>query len=179
MAKYTFQADLSVKGIKQLKEDILRYKNRDLKNKCELLIQRLLLIGVEVAQAHIDESPLGDYVTLTTNINPEKVGCNGIILAKGEVFENEGYKPFSVILAIEFGAGIYYNEKPNPDAIKYRYGVGTFPGQTHAFEDMWFYWDESEETWKATHGVKATMPMHNTKLKIIEVATEIAKEVFG
>lgn len=179
MAKYTFKSDLSVRGLKKLKKDLLDYKNNELPRKCEQLVKRLLEVGIEVAHTKVDESPLGKYVVLTSNISPKEYGCNGIILAKGQLIENEGYEPFSTILAIEFGAGIYHNRVPNPDAIKLGYGVGTFPGQVHAFEDMWFYWDEDEQKWKPTHGVKATMPLHSAKIKIIESTVTIAKEVFG
>ena len=47
-----------------------------------------------------------------------------VLVAKGKVFEDlmnsygEKYKPFSTILAIEFGAGISYNPNPNPNADK-------------------------------------------------------------
>ena len=179
MAKHTFKADLSIKGIEQLKKDLLNYRNNELPRKCEQLVKRLLEVGITVAQTKVDESPLGKYVVLTTNISPKEYGCNGILLAKGQLIENEGYEPFSTILAIEFGAGIHYNKTPNPEAIKLGYGVGTFPGQIHAFEDMWFYWDEDAEEWRPTHGVRATMPMYEAKKMVLETVVGIAKEVFG
>lgn len=108
------------------------------------------------------------------------MGCKGILLAKGAVKEQEGYAPFSILLAIEFGAGIHYNPTPNPlISSEFPYGVGTFPGQTHAYEDMWFYWDENSQEWKPTHGVKATMPMYSADMEIIQNVVKFAKEVFG
>ena len=56
---------------------------------------------------------------------------------------------------------------------------GTFPGQTHAYQDTWFYWDENTQEWKPTHGVKATMPMYNADMEIIKNVVKFAKEVFG
>ena len=179
MAKKVFKADLSAKGIEALKSQLLQY-NDSLSIKCEKLVSRLLQSGVEVSQAKISESPIGKYVTVTTNISAGKMGCKGILLAKGAVKEQEGHEPFSILLAIEFGAGIHFNPTPNPlISSEFPYGVGTFPGQTHAYEDMWWYWDESTQEWKPTHGVKATMPMYSADMEIIQNVVKTAKEVFG
>ena len=179
MAKKVFKSDLSVNGIEALKKQLLQYKD-SLPIKCEKLVSRLLQSGVAVSQAKISESPLGKYVTVTTNISADKMGCNGILLAKGAVKEQEGYAPFSILLAIEFGAGVHFNPTPNPlISSEFPYGVGTFPGQTHAYQDMWWYWDENTQEWKPTHGVKATMPMYSADMEIIQNVVKFAKEVFG
>ena len=178
MAKKVFKSDLSVNGIEAIKSQLLQYRN-SLPINCETLVSRLLQSGVAVSQTKISESPLGKYVTVTTNISADKMGCKGILLAKGEVKEQEGYAPFSILLAIEFGAGIHYNPTPNPNADKFGLGVGTYPGQIHAFEDLWFYWDEDAQEWKPTHGVKATMPMYSADMEIIQNVVKYAKEVFG
>ena len=179
MAKKVFKADLSVKGIEALKSQLLQYKD-NLPIKCEKLVSRLLQRGVEVSRSKISESPLGKYVTVTTNISADKMGCKGILLAKGAVKEQEGYAPFSILLAIEFGAGVHFNPTPNPlISSEFPYGVGTFPGQTHAYQDMWFYWDENTQEWKPTHGIKATMPMYNADMEIIQNVVKYAKEVFA
>ena len=41
MTKRVFKTDLSVKGIEQLKKDLLNYKNNTLQKKVNLLAQRL------------------------------------------------------------------------------------------------------------------------------------------
>lgn len=179
MAKKVFKADLSVKGIEALKSQLLQCKD-SLPIKCEKLVSRLLQSGVAVSQSRISESPLGKYVTVTTNISADKMGCKGILLAKGAVKEQEGYAPFSILLAIEFGAGVHFNPTPNPlISSEFPYGVGTFPGQTHAYQDTWFYWDENSQEWKPTHGVKATMPMYSADMEIIQNVVKFAKEVFA
>ena len=83
------------------------------------------------------------------------------------------------MLAVEFGAGIFYNSTENPKAPELGFGVGTYPGQIHAFEDGWYYWDDKTETWRYTHGIKATMPMYNAEQQIIQQYVKIAREVFG
>ena len=91
----------------------------------------------------------------------------------------EGQTVFYTLLAVEFGAGIFYNSKENPKAPELGFGVGTYPGQIHAFEDGWYYWDDKTETWRYTHGIKATMPMYNAEQQIIQQYVKIAREVFG
>ena len=174
------KADLSVKGIENVKKKLIQYRDVELPRKCKEFVESLLQSGVEVSQSKISESPLGKYVTVTTNISADKMGCKGILLAKGAVKEQEGYEPFSILLAIEFGAGVHYNPTPNPlISSEFPYGVGTFPWQTHAYEDMWWYWDENTQEWKPTHGVKATMPIYNADMEIIQNVVKIAKEVFS
>ena len=180
MAKRVFKADLSVKGIEALKRQLLQYKD-NLPIKCEKLVSRLLQSGVAVSQSKINESPLGKYVTVTTNISADKMGCKGILLAKGAVKEQEGYEPFSILLAIEFGAGIHFNPTPNPlIGSEFPYGVGTFPGQVHAMEPGgWYFWSEEKQQWIHSYGVKATMPMYSADMEIIQNVVKYAKEVFA
>ena len=178
MAKKVFKTDLSVKELENLKNELKNYKSEIVKN-TEIMVSRLLQSGVEVSKARISDSPLGKYVTVTTNISSEKMGCKGILLAKGAVKEQDGYAPFSILLAIEFGAGIHYNPTPNPNADKFGLGVGTFPGQVHAFQsEGWMYWDEKAQEWRHTYGVKATMPMYSADMEIIQNIVKVAKEVF-
>ena len=173
------KSDLSIKGIENVKKKLIQYRDVELPKKCKEFVERLLQSGVSVSRAKIDESPLGKYVTVTTDISAEKMGCKGILLAKGAVKESEGYAPFSVLLSIEFGAGIHYNPTPNPIiGSEFPYGVGTYPGQIHAHKDVWFYWDEKSQEWRPTHGVKATMPMYSADMEMIQKVEKIAKQVF-
>lgn len=184
MAKRKFKASLSVDGIEQLKRDLLNYKDNILQQNIREYVSRLLQIGISVSKARVNESPLGKYITLSTNISADKMGCKGILIAKGVVKEEvdsngNAYPPFSTILAIEFGAGKTYNPPPgNPMAGQLGFGVGTFPGQLHAFDDMWFYWEEDEQKWKPTQGVEATMPMYNARMEMANNLVKIAKVVF-
>ena len=179
MAKRVFKADLSVKWIESLKNQLRDYQQELVTVKVQELVKRLLERGEQVSQANVSESSLGKYVSITTNISPEKAGCKGMLIAVGAVKESEGFPPFSTILAIEFGAGIHHNPTPNPNADKFGFGVGTFPGQIHAFEDGWYYWDDDNQEWRYTHGVKATMPMYEASKSIQEEYYKIAKEVFS
>lgn len=178
MAKKVFKTDLSVKGLERLKKELLEYKQDHLQTKVKMLTERLTESGVSIAKARINESPLGKYVTIQTNITKEQAGCKAIIVTTGAVKESDGYAPFNTLLAIEFGAGIHHNPTANPNADKFGLGVGTFPGQIHAFEDGWWYWDDKLLEWRYTHGVKATMPMYNASIEMQNKIVSIAKEVF-
>ena len=143
------------------------------------MVERLAKIGLHVAGLQIAESSLGKYVSLNIDIDPEKMGSRAILTSVGAVMQSEGYEDFNILLAIEFGAGIYYNKTPNPNSGVFGLGVGTFPGQIHAFENGWWYWDDNAEEWKYTHGVKATMPMYEAGQAIIQEIRRAAKEVFA
>ena len=102
-----------------------------------------------------------------------------ILIAAGKTVEVEDREPFYTLLAIEFGAGIYYNSgNENPKANDFGLGVGTYPGQIHAFEDGWYYLGDDNQ-WHYTHGVKAAMPMYNATMEIINQYKQIAREVFS
>ena len=178
MPKKVFKSDMSVNGIDSLIRELQKYKD-DLPNKCKKLVSELLQSGVEVSKARISDSPLGKYVTVTTNLSSEKMGCKGILLAKGAVKEQDGYEPFSILLAIEFGSGVHFNPTPNPLSAEMGYGVGTFPGQVHAMEQGgWYFWSEEKQQWIHSYGVKATMPMYSADMEIIQNIVKVAKEVF-
>lgn len=180
MGKRVFKAELSVKSIENLKKELIHYRDVELPNKCRQLATELLKIGVEVSKAKIDESPLGKYVTISTNISSDKVGTKAILIATGEVKKSENFPDFNTLLAIEFGAGIHYNrESKNPYANELGLGVGTFPGQIHAFEDGWYFWDEELQKWKYTRGVKATMPMYSADMAMIVSIVDVARSVFN
>ena len=177
MAKHTIKMSLSEKSIQEAIKQLRQYKS-DLKSKCDLLVTRLAEIGEKAAVQSVNESPLGKTVTLRVQRDPISMGCRAVLIATGKVFDVEDRVPFSTILAIEFGAGIHYNPVPNPKANELGYGVGTYPGQIHAFEDGWYYLGKDNQ-WHYTHGVKATMPMYNASMEIIQQYKQIAREVFG
>lgn len=176
MAKRIIRGELSSKGIQNIIDQLQDYK-QELHKKVELLCQRLTETGLTVAQAKVGESPLGKTISLRIDIEPSKVGCKAMLIASGNTKSSDS-GTINTLLLIEFGAGVFYNPLDNPKAGEMGYGVGTFPGQIHAFEDGWYYWGEDEQ-WHYTHGIKATMPMYNASVVMREEVAEIVKEVFG
>lgn len=171
------QISLSEKSIRSAIQELKRYQS-DLQKKTELYVQRLAGIGEQVAIQAINESPMGEGVSLRREKTPEEMGCKVVLIATGKTFRTEGRAPFYSVLAIEFGSGIHYNPTPNPKANEFGLGVGTYPGQVHAFEDGWYYLG-ADDKWHYTHGVKATMPLFKASQEILRQYVSIAKEVFG
>lgn len=179
MAKRTIKIDLfDRKSLQKAIDEINRYKN-DLPRKCDLFVRRLTESGMRVAETAIAESPQGKTITLTTDIRPEKAGCKAILMATGKTVTSSDGRSFSLLLAVEFGAGIKYNATANPKASEFGMGVGTFPNQTHAFDPNGWYYLGDDGEWHHSYGVKATMPMYKASMEIQRNIKEIAKEVFG
>ena len=59
--------DLTEQDIHKLKRDIENIE-KDIQKKCNIFIEKLLDIGITVASAKINESPLGKYINLKTDI---------------------------------------------------------------------------------------------------------------
>lgn len=179
MGRKVFALDpLSQSSIKKLKNYLEEYR-MSLPKKCKSLVQRLSEIGLNVASIEVNQSVLKSYIHLFLETQDDTNGGLAILVMQGEVLESDFYEPFYTALVVEFGAGIKYNKNGNPLSDKFGFGVGTFPGQTHAFnENGWYFWDEKTQTWKHSYGVKATMPMYNAFQSMFVEVENIAKEVF-
>lgn len=177
----TFTVDiLSPSSIEKLKKNLAKYKDGLIK-KTELLVQELSKIGLETIDVKLSESRLGHHVTVQTDSETIPHGTVLVIIATGDTKFSENYEPFNTLLAIEFGAGIHFNHNENPKASELGYGVGSFPEQTHAFqEEGWYFWDEEKQKYVHSFGVQATMPLYNAtqemKLRVKEVARKIFVE---
>lgn len=179
MAKKVISCSLSRNSIKAAIKELEAYRD-SLQGKCEEFVRRLCEVGEPVALARVAQSPLGKTVVIKSEITPEESGCKAALYMTGGMNQPEGREPFYFALAIEFGAGIYYNRgAKNPKADELGFGVGTYPGQVHAFDNVWYYWDEGAQAWKPSHGVKATMPMYSAWAEMKANVETIAKEVFG
>jgi hypothetical protein len=84
------------------------------------------------------------------------------------------------VLFIEFSAGITYGSNNYPLPSGSEYGVGTYPGQTHAFSPYgWWYTDERSGETRHSYGNRAYMPMYHAEQAVIIAVRKIAKEVFS
>lgn len=165
-------AGLSADSLTRLAKDFKTYIN-SIDLKCEKFVERLINeVGIPVIEANI-ASAEGDsskdcntYVEIRRQPNKE--------VSATLVVQNED------ILFIEFGAGIVLNRnKPShPQERELGYGVGTYPGQTHAFDDEgWFYWNGHRRI--HSYGTEATMPVYNAYKEMVDQVERIAKEVFA
>lgn len=184
MAKRVIRGNLSSKGIQSIIDQLQDYR-RDLHRKTELMCQRLAEAGLIVSQTAIGESTFGKYVSLRINMEPQKVGCRAVLIATGQTKTSEwqtkdGVKSVTIscLAMVEFGSGVSKNPVVNPKAKEFGMGPGTFPGQTHAGENIW-YWMDLDGTWHSSSGIKATMPMYKASVEIRSKIVSIAREVFG
>lgn len=162
---------LNAKSLDAAITKIEAYK-KSLEQKCELLCSRLCDIGIPVIRAKIS-SAMGD------SSKAHSVYYN--IQSNGAVTDMYIYLTGEDILFIEFGAGIYYNNgAAHPKASELGFGVGTYPGQTHAINPgYWWYKDDTDDTLHFSRGTEATMPMYSAMLTIKDNVLNIAQEVFN
>ena len=84
------------------------------------------------------------------------------------------------VLFVEFGAGIRFSNPQNPKAGEMGMGVGTYPGQTNAFDPKgWWYSDGNGS--HHSYGNPAAMPMYKAieELKDCQKVARIIEEFFG
>lgn len=173
----TIKFNLSSDSIQNAIDELNKYQE-ELARKCNRFCEELTREGLNVAESCIGESPLGSTISVHSELTEEETGCKGILIAIGETIESEHYAPFNTLLAVEFGAGIHYNRgNDNPIAGNFGMGVGTFPGQVHAFQDTWWY-KGTDNKWYPAHGVKATMPMYRASVEMKDKVSEVARRIF-
>lgn len=180
MAKRVFKTDLSVKGIQNLIKQLEDYRDNVLPNKCRELVIRLAEEGIVVGKQNV--GGFGKYITFSMQTDPQKDGCRAIILASenGKIISSwqtaDGIKTaeVSALLMAEFGSGWgAENPKKIPGV-----GQGTFPNQSHAFDREGWYWIDLDGNLNHSYGVTAKMPMYKASLKIIEICSMVARDVF-
>ena len=178
------KVDLSVKGIEELKRELLNYKEVTLKNLlCEYATE-LAKEGIGVAQQNVGN--FGRYITFSIKVNPRKDGCNALLYAVdsekiiSQWKTKDGMKSAEVspLLMAEFGSGWGAENPMNVPGV----GQGTFPSETaqqNAFKEEGWYWMDLDGTWKHSRGINAKMPMYKASQRIQEIARSKAREVFG
>ena len=84
------------------------------------------------------------------------------------------------VLFVEFGTGIRFSNPQNPKAGEMGMGVGTYPGQTHAFDPKG-WWIPKEHGGGHSYGNPAVMPMYKADedLKNFQKVARIFDKYFG
>lgn len=163
---------LSPESIQQAREDLNAYREK-LNAKLEEYLDELAKIGINVIKVNVAQAVGADdrNVNIDTEItrNGSKTSMRITVTGKDLLF-------------IEYGAGIRFNNgNIHPFAHQFGYGVGTYPGQTHALDpNGWYYRKPKGKGGKLYHsyGTEATMPVYKAWLSIQENAAEVAKRVF-
>lgn len=149
----------AIKELKRLEDDFMR--------KFDIFVRILVNDGVQVARTWITD---GSGKERDASV-AYQVDSNGDIAVA--MIEMTGKD----VLFVEFGAGIYYNPSNPPHATKYGMGVGTYPGQTHAFDKGWWYYGPNGES-VYTHGTEGTYPMYHASENIQNNAIKKALQIF-
>lgn len=155
MAKRVFNVKLSDASIDKCIDNLRKYQ-RSLDEKMKLFMDALADIGIEVIHSTVSAIPpeeLRDYEVEKMRLRYSKVGHYGEISI---------HLKSQDVLFIEFSAGVTFGSSDYPLDSGSGYGVGTYPGQTHAFSpDGWYYKDENGET-VHSYGNRAYMPMYHS-----------------
>ena len=182
------KATLSTKSIDSLIKELKSYK-AGLQTKCHEFVVRLAECGISAAYVSVGEE-FGKYITfrsVDTFFNGRAVAImvGSSDLLKREWMLADGSKKeayISPILMEEFGSGSKASDasgKENAEiAKKLGMGRGSFPDQTHAFQDEW-WWKDLDGEWHSSSGAEPSMPMFKASLEMRVHIKRIAREVFG
>ncbi len=181
MARYVYKSNLSVKGIENIKSQLLKYQQNILPRKIRELVTRLAEVGIPVIEQRMSEA------SYTYDEKGIQSGSNTEHRTYVDVKSYQDYAIASLVLQgkevlfIEFGSGVYYNteagQTPHPLGEKYGYLIGTY-GKGNGAKQIWGYYADTGEL-VLTRGTKATMPMHGADTEIISQVNRIVREVFS
>ena len=183
MAKRVFKSDLSVKGIEQLKKDLLYYKNNTLQKNITLLVQKLANNGVNIARANVTKLDAIFTGELLNSIHTEYGGSSKGTVTFYLVVDSEH------AIYVELGTGMVGASKPYPGKLPVIYAQGkTIRSAT---EDIYvrgelyvkkgeYFWTYIGEDGKAhiTKGMPSRPFMYETSLELLNLVVKTAKEVF-
>lgn len=172
---------LNDKSIWKAIHELEDYRN-SLAYKTETFVRELLKEGIRVAQENV-----GGYGKYIQFYKEGKGGIRtvGYLIAEDKkittTWDYKGEKrtaTVSPLLMAEFGSGKLAEVLFAISGV----GQGTFPGQTHAFDEGgWNYkeWqDDHKGAWHHSVGSAPTHPMYKADMEMIQKVDEIAREVF-
>ena len=176
MAKRTIKVDLSTQGLQKLQDELEKYKN-DVIYKTQKFAERLSERGVEIARVKIadyDAIFTGELIQSIHNEYKEsgKYGATFVVVTDSE------HAAF-----VEFGTGQYGLDTPYPyplpDGVSWDYAVGrTIKKNPKTGRYYWFY-PGTDGRWHYTEGMPARPFMYETAQELVNIVTEVAREVFG
>jgi hypothetical protein len=174
MGKHKFETELSVKGIKQLKKDLLNYKNNILQQKVQVLASTLAEKGVEIAKANVTRLDAIFTGELLNSIHTQNGGGT------------KGTAIFYVVADsrhaayVEFGTGQLGLEGgypyPFPEGVDWQYNTGKTIFEVEPGQYGWFYPKDGQ--WYFTQGMPSRPFMYETSLELMNLVVSTAREVF-
>lgn len=176
MEKKAFKSDLSVKGLENLKKQLLYYKNNTLQQKLNLLAKTLSEKGVVIAQANIAGLDAIFTGELISSIHTRKgSGSKGIAIFY--IVADSKHAAF-----VEFGTGQLGQEGgypyPFPEGVVWEYNTGKTIFEIEPGQYGWFY-PGDDGKWYFTQGMTSRPFMYETSLELMQIIKETALEVFA
>lgn len=175
MAKRTFKGKLSQKGIEQLIDKIIDYRDNVLPEKLRRICDELATEGVEVAKAKIQK-----YDAVFTS---ELV--NSVFKQMGEQTPTKSV--FYVVadskhaIFVEFGTGQMGMEAPYPypipQGVEWNYNSGSTIFEVSPGQYGWFYYRDGQ--YYFTQGMPSRPFMYETALDLESKVTKIVRKVFS
>lgn len=176
MAKRVFKADLSVKGIENLKKELMNYRDNILPDKVRLLAKTLAEKGVIIAQANVtklDAIFTGELVSSIYERDGGGVNNTAIFY----VICDSDHAAY-----VEFGTGQMAEEAPYPyplpQGVQWSYNTGNTIFEISPGQYGWFY-PGNDGKWYFTQGMPSRPFMYETSLELQELIVKTAMEVFG
>ena len=171
----TVKVPLSQRGIDTLLREIERYTVW-LKERSQILLDRLAQAGVEVASARFAKAAYDGTNDASVSLETRGDGVRAVVAVGASV------------LFIEFGTGVTYPDN-HPQAAELGMKRGEY-GQGHGKQSSWGYYGDpgtngvvkmkkDGSTVVITHGNPANMPMYETVKELEAMLPELVKEVFS
>lgn len=176
MSNRVIKGDLSTAGIQSIIDQLEHYMNVDLLHLTDVFVRKLAEVGITVAEytVHSEFRPYIEFKYETKGLCEGELVASDITLIHriwytkgGDV---AGEADISPLLMSEYGAGPYALHGHR----------GTFPGQKHAFQNEWFWYDASgvKHSSEDDPTIVSTQPMYKALYQMMERATTIARKVF-
>ena len=176
MAKRVFKSDLSVKGLENLKKQLLDYKNNTLQQKLNILAKTLSEKGVVIAQANIAGLDAIFTGELISSIHTRK-GSGSKGTAIFYIVADSKHAAF-----VEFGTGQLGQEGGYsyscPEDVAWEYNTGKTIFEIEPAQEGWFY-PGDDGKWYFTQGMPSRPFMYETSLELMQIVKETALEVFA
>lgn len=174
MGVHKYKTDLSIKGIEQLKKELLNYKNVELRQKVNTLVRLLAEKGVLIAQANITSYDAIFTGELLSSISAKNGGgTNGTAIFY--IVADSRHAVF-----VEFGTGQIGSEAPYPyplpPGVDWEYNSGKTIFEISPGQYGWFY--PKGDKWYFTQGMPSRPFMYETAMELQELILKTAREVF-
>ena len=171
--------NISTTQLNQTIDELHQYAQR-LSERCEMFVNELADIGIEVARVNLtplvndtdgNTLDLSSLVAFTKDVSFDTETATCIIIPESHVFINEwetGEALVDPLMMYEFGSGQFAVEGHR----------GTFPNQRYAFDPKGWYWRDLGGALHRSFGIQPTRPLFKAKEEMRKQIHAVAERVF-